>query len=64
MAPGLAVALRLVIASAFLGAILRALPPSDRTVARSDLAGIFLLGLVGVLAFNLLFFSASSRPGP
>lgn len=63
MVPALAVALRLLIASACLGTILLALPSTDRTVARSDLAGVLFLGLVGVLGFNLLFFFGLESTG-
>ncbi len=62
-APATAVAVRFVLASLCLAAALIALRPEDRGVARADLPGMLLLGLVGVLGFNLLLFLGLSSTG-
>lgn len=63
MAPATAVAARFVIATVCLAALLAALPKKDRAVDRGDLPGLFLLGVVGVLGFNIFFFSGLSSTG-
>lgn len=63
MAPATAIAVRLVIATVCLAGLLAALPEKDRVVDRGDLPGLFSLGIVGVLGFNLFFFSGLSSTG-
>ncbi len=63
MAPATAIAVRLVIATVCLAGLLAALPKRDRVVDRGDLPGLFALGIVGVLGFNLFFFSGLSSTG-
>ena len=54
--PAFAILIRLVLSSLCCVGILLALPHRERRVARVDLPGVALLGLVGILGFNLLFF--------
>lgn len=63
MAPAAAITVRLVIATVCLAGLLAALPEKDRVVNRGDLPGLFGLGIVGVLGFNLFFFSGLSSTG-
>lgn len=54
--PAFAIAIRVALSSLCCAPALLLLPPGKRSVARADLPGVVLLGLVGVLGFNILFF--------
>lgn len=62
-APVTAVAVRFVIATVCLAALLAAQPEKDRAVDRGDLPRLFLLGVVGVLGLNIFFFNGLSSTG-
>lgn len=61
MDPGFASAVRIALSSLCCVPILLAMPPEKRRVARADLPGVVLLGLVGILGFNVLFFLGLAR---